>query len=876
MKKRILCFLLTLVLICQLLTVNLNTVNASSGAGTVIALDNYSGYSDNVSLNFKIVITTTNACSATDANCAASYIHIDGYGDIYLNKSLMKDKGNTKTVTFTSTNFPYGCYLQLASGMSSLRSYGCDIAFYCENKSYGTTKLSASGGNMSLHLTRPMFETEPGFPSISEGFVSPASTTITASVSSTVNTNFSVYAKTNYGFDAAAAGKTIYPQSEDYYSPTKETMIGKVKQDTIRIVNTSNQAISIPGISLDPASKKIKVSPEFITGYSGTSATFKIAADVGIYANGYFHNNLKTVYSSVITVTKPGSITFRYHPGGGSQPDNYKSWTAKPADSFPDSHWNYTNGQYAMTRHGYTATGYYAKADGSCSIHEDYNFTNYADLCAKYGVSTTGTHTIDIYAQWAPINYTVTFNGNGATGGSMANQSFAYDTPQALKPNAFERVYTVTYNENGGAELPDGKAVATFNGWQDRGSIVYKDGTTYTFADFDGAGYGLRNNDVFVSSGFGNGIFNKYGLLDHYVIHGKGEYANGSTSRAPTTDEPYGYPNGATVSNLSTTNGATVPLYALWTPGSVILPTPTKAGHTFNGWYTEATGGTKVGVAGASYTPAANTTLYAQWTANSYTVNVSATPTESGTVGGGSYDYGASATVTATANNGYRFVNWTENGTSVSTDASYTFTATGARNLVANFELITYTVTWKNYDGTVLETDTGVAPGTTPEYGGTAPEKPEDENFTYTFDGWSPTVSAVTGDTEYTAQFTAVSKRVDPAYTVTIPAAVTEGESFTVKATGVVLNTDQTLTVTLQSDFKLRNEQGAELPFVINNGNIGNNAVILTIAGNGDKNTPLVKDSEALRIQVAEEAKYSGAYTGTITFVVAVNTAENN
>jgi len=61
-----------------------------------------------------------------------------------------------------------------------------------------------------------------------------------------------------------------------------------------------------------------------------------------------------------------------------------------------------------------------------------------------------------------------------------------------------------------------------------------------------------------------------------------------------------------------------------------------------------------------------------------------------------------------------------------------------------------------------------------------------------------------------------------------------------------------------------------------NGGDIGNDAVVLSITGNGDKNNPFAKDSEALRIQVAEEAKYSGTYTGTLTFTIAVNTAENN
>ena len=51
----------------------------------------------------------------------------------------------------------------------------------------------------------------------------------------------------------------------------------------------------------------------------------------------------------------------------------------------------------------------------------------------------------------------------------------------------------------------------------------------------------------------------------------------------------------------------------------------------------------------------------------------------------GTYYQGDVCNVTATANDGYSFVNWTENGTVVSTDASYTFTVTSDRELVANF-----------------------------------------------------------------------------------------------------------------------------------------------------------------------------------------------
>ncbi len=66
--------------------------------------------------------------------------------------------------------------------------------------------------------------------------------------------------------------------------------------------------------------------------------------------------------------------------------------------------------------------------------------------------------------------------------------------------------------------------------------------------------------------------------------------------------------------------------------------------------------------------------------------NISVTADGNGTVtGGGQYNSGSSATVTATPASDHAFVNWTENGQQVSTSASYTFTVSGARTLVAHF-----------------------------------------------------------------------------------------------------------------------------------------------------------------------------------------------
>ncbi len=72
---------------------------------------------------------------------------------------------------------------------------------------------------------------------------------------------------------------------------------------------------------------------------------------------------------------------------------------------------------------------------------------------------------------------------------------------------------------------------------------------------------------------------------------------------------------------------------------------------------------------------------------STFNITVTANPNQGGTVtGGGTYNSGQSCTVSATANTGYTFTNWTENGNVVSTNASYTFNVEGNRSLVANFE----------------------------------------------------------------------------------------------------------------------------------------------------------------------------------------------
>ena len=76
-------------------------------------------------------------------------------------------------------------------------------------------------------------------------------------------------------------------------------------------------------------------------------------------------------------------------------------------------------------------------------------------------------------------------------------------------------------------------------------------------------------------------------------------------------------PNNVTVTFAINYNGGTNPSAQTVAQGaSVILPGVSRTGYTLDGWYTESSGGTLVGKAGASYVANASVTLYAHWTAN--------------------------------------------------------------------------------------------------------------------------------------------------------------------------------------------------------------------------------------------------------------------
>lgn len=199
--------------------------------------------------------------------------------------------------------------------------------------------------------------------------------------------------------------------------------------------------------------------------------------------------------------------------------------------------------------------------------------------------------------------------------------------------------------------------------------------------------------------------------------------------------------------------------YGFGTAAEFIAPAnPTKAPtkqytYTFAGWsptVAEVTGD-------ATYTATYNSTV------NQYTVTF---VDEDGTTvlkAAAEYDYGtvvdaiekpADPTKTATAQYTYAFAGWSPVIVDVAGNATYTATYTPT--------LRTYNITFVDEDGeTVLKEATAYDYGTAAE----SIEKPADptkaatDEFTYTFEGWTPTVAEVTADATYRATYSSTRNK---------------------------------------------------------------------------------------------------------------------
>ena len=393
---------------------------------------------------------------------------------------------------------------------------------------------------------------------------------------------------------------------------------------TIKFNGNSSTSGTMSNLSMTyDEAKALTVNAFKKTGYSFVSWNTKADGSGTKYTNKQSVKNLTATNGATINLYAqwtPTTYTIKFN-GNGSTSGTMSNLSMKYDEA------------KSLTANAFKKIGYIFK---NWNIKADGSGTSYSDKQTVKNLTTSSGNIVDLYAQWNPVSYSVKFNGNGSTSGSMANQSFTYDKAQALTANTFKREFTVTYNYNYyGSSLTSVTAKASFSGW-----------------------------------------------------------ASSSTGAVVYTDKQ-------SVKNLSSTSGAVVNVYAKWTDKSVTLPTPTRTGYTFDEWYTDTTGGTKVGTGGGSYTPSKSVTLYAHWTPITYTVKFNGNGSTSGSMSNMSMTYDTAKTLTANSfkKTGYSFTGWNTkadgSGTSYTDRQSVknlTSTNGAVINLYAKWTPITYKI----------------------------------------------------------------------------------------------------------------------------------------------------------------------------------------
>ena len=189
-------------------------------------------------------------------------------------------------------------------------------------------------------------------------------------------------------------------------------------------------------------------------GYTFTG--WKRADNQQAYGDGQWVTNLTTQPDGIVTMVAQWSANeahIRYNPnppagktaGGQGTPN----WDGHTGDT-P------TIGQNGWTIDGYTFAGWATSPDGSGA--------RYAP-----GARWTANGTLTLYAQWTPGQASLTYDGNGATGGKTDPQTGKTDEKINVRDNGFTRDgYTfVTWNTQAGCK---GKAVKPNSEWTLRGS----------------------------------------------------------------------------------------------------------------------------------------------------------------------------------------------------------------------------------------------------------------------------------------------------------------------------------------------------------------------------------------------------------------------
>ncbi|MBO4538950.1 MAG: InlB B-repeat-containing protein, partial [Clostridia bacterium] len=433
-----------------------------------------------------------------------------------------------------------------------------------------------------------------------------------------------------------------------------------------------------------------------------TPITYNVTIDYngGSGTMRYHPANVDGVVFTTTTLTYDVPYNI-YHFDDGSSRTGYLYDGVKMSGGGTTAKWGYWNSGQYVTGNALSNDTKFAESDG------DLNFIN---------LSETQGATVTLSVQWKPITYTVVYNGNKPDN-ATANVA-------SVPGNA-----TWTYDSNatlGGAPTLTGW---TFGGW-------YKESGCTTLSG--AAGASLTKPNYASTQGAAVTLYAKWTANTYTVKYNanKPSNATGTVSTLPA-DATWTYDSNETLGgaltltgwtfggwykesgctnlvgggnasltkpNLTSTQGATVTLYAKWTantytvkynankpenatasvasvPGSVtwtydnnaMLGTaPTLTGWTFGGWYKESGCETLSGAAGATLTKpnyattqGATVNLYAKWTANTYTVKYNAnkpgnaTGTVSTLPSDGTWTYDSNATLgSALTLTGWTFGGW--------------------------------------------------------------------------------------------------------------------------------------------------------------------------------------------------------------------------
>ncbi len=361
--------------------------------------------------------------------------------------------------------------------------------------------------------------------------------------------------------------------------------------------------------------------------------------------------------------------------------------------------------------------------------------------------------TIKITVSKGPQPVSVFFDANGGSASSSSANLFV-GSPYGSLPTASRTGYIFTgwYTaKSGGSKVESSTTVSDTSN-----HTLYAQWSPITVSvSLDANGGSVNQSSVSVTYGSTYGNLPTpsragYGFMGWYTAKSGGSKVDSNTkvTNAASHTLYAQWKVGVLTVSLDANGGSVSPSSVTVTYGGTYsdLPTPSRTGYSFNGWYTAKSGGSKVD-SGTKVTATSNHTLYAIWSANRYTVSwsngtgytISVKRTSSPNAGAGTGSlssgdyvyYGDVLSVTYSAKSGYRI---TSNGpTSITVTGNVT-------NIYATASPSSYTyqVVYKSVNGTSLGSDS-----VTHDYGGTYTITPPYKSG-YT----TPAAQTVTWDSE--------------------------------------------------------------------------------------------------------------------------------